>query len=121
MFWSSKKPTREEEKEKHIKGLQHAFPSMRRPNNDNELFEVRFVVDGQFSSLRILVNGEFPNTPPGIIIGIYHDGILILIYLITSDPSTRSSQSFLVRSSKICHWITEGSLKNLFYCLMFKY
>lgn len=65
MFWSSKKPSREEEKEKQIKGLQHAFPSIRRPNNDDELFEVRFVVEGQYSSLRILCTGEFPNTAPG--------------------------------------------------------
>ncbi len=67
MFWSSKKPSREEEKEKHIKGLQHAFPSIRRPNNDDDLFEVRFVVEGQYSSLRILVTGEFPAVAPGIL------------------------------------------------------
>jgi hypothetical protein len=66
MFWSSKKPTREEERDKQLKQLKHAFPSIRRPNNDDQLFEIRFVVEGQYSSLRILITQDFPDSSPGM-------------------------------------------------------
>ncbi len=64
MFGWGKKPTKEEDRERLIKALKHSFPSIRRPNNDDNLFEIRFVVDGQYSSLRVIIPTDFPTTRP---------------------------------------------------------
>lgn len=55
----------DEDREKQIKALQAAFPSLRRPNNDDTLFELKFVVDGLYSSLRVYIPADFPLTRPG--------------------------------------------------------
>lgn len=62
MFW--KKP-KEDDREKQIKQLKNAFPSIRRPNNDDTVFEIRFVVQNQYNSLRIFTPIDFPQTRPG--------------------------------------------------------
>jgi hypothetical protein len=63
MFWGGKK--KEDDKEKQLKHLKAAFPSMRRPNNDDRLFELRFTVDNQYNTLRITVHDDFPQSRPG--------------------------------------------------------
>lgn len=65
MFGWGKKLTKEEEREKQIKELKHSFPSIRRPNNDDALFELKFVVNTQYSSLRVIIPSDFPTTRPG--------------------------------------------------------
>ncbi len=64
MFWATKK--KEDDREKQLKHLKAAFPSMRRPNNDDRLFELRFTVDNQYNTLRITVPDDFPQSRPGI-------------------------------------------------------
>ena len=67
MFWGTTKKKRgDEEKEKQIKELKQVFPSIRRPNNDDNLFEIKFVVNNQYSSLRVFIPGDFPSTRPGM-------------------------------------------------------
>ena len=63
MFWSKKKI--DDDKDKQIRDLKSVFPSIRRPNNDDTLFELKFVVDNQYSSLRIFIPADFPMTRPG--------------------------------------------------------
>lgn len=66
MFWGNTRKKRgDEEKEKQIKELKQVFPSIRRPNNDDNLFEIKFVVNNQYSSLRVFIPGDFPSTRPG--------------------------------------------------------
>lgn len=66
MFWATKtSKKKEDDKEKQIKELKQVFPSIRRPNNDDNLFEIKFVVNNQYSSLRIFIPADFPNTRPG--------------------------------------------------------
>lgn len=63
MFWGKKKT--EDDKEKQLKQLKNAFPSIRRPQNDDALFEIRFMVDNQSNALRIFIPSDFPQTRPG--------------------------------------------------------
>ena len=65
MFWSTKKSKPEDDREKLLKEFKNSFPSVRRPNNDDHLFEIPFVVGGQYSSLRIFIPTDFPQTRPG--------------------------------------------------------
>lgn len=66
MFWGKKKS--EDDKERQLKQLKNAFPSLRRPQNDDNLFEIRFLVDNQNNALRIFVPADFPHIRPGMII-----------------------------------------------------
>jgi hypothetical protein len=66
MFWSSSKSKKkEDDRDKQVKDLKSVFPSIRRPNNDDSLFEIKFVVDNQYSSLRVFIPADFPSTRPG--------------------------------------------------------
>jgi hypothetical protein len=65
MFWSAPKKKKDDEKEKQVKELKQVFPSIRRPNNDDNLFEIKFVVNNQYSSLRVFIPADFPSTRPG--------------------------------------------------------
>lgn len=65
MFWSAPKKKKDDDKERQIKELKQVFPSIRRPNNDDNLFEIKFVVNNQYSSLRVFIPSDFPNTRPG--------------------------------------------------------
>lgn len=66
MFWGAKK--KDDDKEKQLKHMKAAFPSMRRPNNDDRLFELRFTVDNQYNTLRITIPDDFPQSRPGSVI-----------------------------------------------------
>lgn len=57
---------KEEEKDKQIKDLRTSFPSLRRPNNDDALFEMLFEVDKKYNTLRIYISPDFPSTKPGL-------------------------------------------------------
>jgi len=65
MFWSTKKKQKDDDKERLVKELKAIFPSIRRPNNDDSLFEIKFVVDSKYSSLRIFIPPDFPLIRPG--------------------------------------------------------
>ena len=58
----------EDDKDKQIRSLKTAFPSIRRPHNDDSLFEMKIFVDGVYSSLRIVIPTDFPHTRPGLYI-----------------------------------------------------
>lgn len=75
MFWGPKKKKDEVDKEKQIKELKQVFPSIRRPNNDENLFEIKFVVNNQYSSLRVFIPADFPSTRPGA-----HFGGFLLVF-----------------------------------------
>jgi len=64
MFWSAPKKKKDDDKERQVKELKLVFPSIRRPNNDDNLFEIKFVVNNQYSSLRVFIPSDFPNTRP---------------------------------------------------------
>lgn len=64
MFWQKKTKSEDKDKERQIRELKAVFPSIRRPNNDDNLFEIKFVVNTQYSSLRIFIPADFPNTRP---------------------------------------------------------
>ncbi len=65
MFWQKKTKGEDKDKERQIRELKAVFPSIRRPNNDDNLFEIKFVVNTQYSSLRVFIPADFPNTRPG--------------------------------------------------------
>uniref|UniRef100_A0A7S3HG72 VPS37 C-terminal domain-containing protein n=1 Tax=Spumella elongata TaxID=89044 RepID=A0A7S3HG72_9STRA len=64
MFWQKKTKGEDKDKERQIRELKAVFPSIRRPNNDDNLFEIKFVVNTQYSSLRVFIPADFPNTRP---------------------------------------------------------
>lgn len=67
MFWGKKHSHRNSDhndKEKQIKELKSVFPSIRRPNNDDNLFSIQFCVDNKYSALKIFIPAEFPNIRP---------------------------------------------------------
>ncbi len=66
MFWQKKPKGEDKDKERQIRELKAVFPSIRRPNNDDNLFEIKFVVNTQYSSLRVFIPADFPNTRPGM-------------------------------------------------------
>ena len=55
----------DDEKDRQIRELRVTFPSLRRPNNDDELFEMLFEVEKAYSTLRIYLKPEFPSLKPG--------------------------------------------------------
>lgn len=59
------KEKKEDDKEKQLKHMKAAFPSIRRPNNDDRLFELRFTVENQNNTLRISIPDDFPQSRPG--------------------------------------------------------
>ena len=65
MFWGKKKDDTKMLRDKNIKDLSSAFPTIRRPNSDDSLFEILFNVGGVFSTLRIYIPFDFPTTRPG--------------------------------------------------------
>lgn len=66
MFWGSSKKKETEEREKTLKELRTSFPSIRRPNNDDTVYELLFEVNRQFSTLRIYIPTEYPVERPGM-------------------------------------------------------
>jgi len=55
----------EDDREKQISNLKSTFPSLRRPLNDDSQFEMKVVVDGIYSVLRIYIPADFPQIRPG--------------------------------------------------------
>ena len=53
------------DREKKIKEFRQAFPNTRKPYNDDSAFELLFQVDHQFTTLRIFLTSDFPNSKPG--------------------------------------------------------
>jgi hypothetical protein len=67
MFWSRpKKDDSKDLREKNIQELKGAFPSVKRPNNDDSLFEIITTTNGSPNTIRIYIPQDFPNTKPGI-------------------------------------------------------
>lgn len=64
MFWFKGKEQEQYTKEKQIQDLSGAFPSIRRPNQDNNLFEIVFEIDRKYNTLRIYLPSDFPSNKP---------------------------------------------------------
>ena len=62
---ASAKNPKEVTKERLIRELTTTFPSIRRPNNDDTAFEIKFLVEDQYSVLKIYIPSDFPQTRPG--------------------------------------------------------
>ena len=60
------KQKKHEEREKQIKDLRTTFRSIRRPNNDDSVFEILFEVDRMHNTLRIYLLPDFPTSKPGL-------------------------------------------------------
>lgn len=78
MFWFKGKEQEQFTKEKQIQELNGAFPSIRRPNQDNNLFEIVFEIDRKYNTLRIYLPSDFPSNKPGI----YYFIIFVLLFVL---------------------------------------
>lgn len=56
----------DDEKDRQIRELRATFPSIRRPNNDNEVFEIIFEIDRSYNTLRVYLQPDFPASKPGL-------------------------------------------------------
>lgn len=108
MFWGTKK--KEDDREKQLKHLKAAFPSMRRPNNDDTLYDLRFTVDNQYNSIRISIPEDFPQSRPGSRILIDYEFIVSHIRSCSnnSHASNWSSHSSLVGWSENGRRLSKG-------------
>lgn len=93
MFWFKGKEQENYTKEKQIRELTTAFPSIRRPNQDDNLFDVLFEIDRKYNTLRIYLPSDFPANKPGIFRLIFY---IMLISFSSSGNWTGGSS--LVRS-----------------------
>ena len=66
MFWGKKKDNDAEIKIKMIRDLRASFPSLRRPNNDDTVFEIMFELNRQYHTLRVYLSAEFPASRPSM-------------------------------------------------------
>ncbi len=57
MFWK-KKDNDSEIKDKMLRELRGSFPSIRRPNNDDTVFELLFEINKQYNTLRIFIEAQ---------------------------------------------------------------
>jgi hypothetical protein len=57
----------DEGRAKQIKDLRSSFPSLRRPQNDDSIFDMLFEVDKAYSTLRVYIHPDFPNSKPGLL------------------------------------------------------
>eukprot|EP01038_Epipyxis_sp_PR26KG_P011166 gene11166-14984_t len=65
--WGSTKDhkvVKETEKEKQIQILKKSYPSIRRPNNNDDSFEILLNIQSVYSSLKIFIPSDFPNDKP---------------------------------------------------------
>jgi hypothetical protein len=65
MFWFKGKEQENYTKEKQIRELSITFPSIRRPNQDDNLFEIVFEIDRKINTLKIYLPSDFPANKPG--------------------------------------------------------
>ena len=63
-IFGKRKENKADIRNKQFSNLQATFPSLRRL--DEYSSEIMFIVSGQFQTLRIHVNEDFPNSKPGI-------------------------------------------------------
>lgn len=75
MFWFKGKEPEQSTKDKQIRELTSAFPSIKRPNQDDNLFEIIFEIDRKYNTLRIYLPNDFPTTKPGEIILFFPLGV----------------------------------------------
>jgi hypothetical protein len=64
MFWFKGKEPENFTKDKQIRELTTSFPSIKRPNQDDNLFEVVFEIDRKYNTLRIYLPSDFPANKP---------------------------------------------------------
>jgi hypothetical protein len=96
MFWFNKgKEPENYTKEKQIRELSISFPSLRRPNQDDNLFEIIFEIDRKYNTLKIYLPSDFPANKPGTSSPTLC--VLSLIHFL-SPSSGRTSCSSLVGS-----------------------
>lgn len=62
----TKKDEQRDLREKLLRELRQNFPAIKRPNNDDTLFEILFLSSGEYQKLRIFIQTEFPAVKPGI-------------------------------------------------------
>ena len=70
MFWGRKKDNDAAIREKMIRDLRASFPSLRRPNNDDIVFEILFELNQQYHTLRVYLAADFPTSRPSMIISV---------------------------------------------------
>jgi hypothetical protein len=61
---TSSKTSTKSLRDQSISELKAAFPSIRKPNADDSLYEILFSVGGTFSTLRIHMSYDFPLSKP---------------------------------------------------------
>jgi hypothetical protein len=64
MFWFKGKEPENFTKDKQIRELTTSFPSIKRPNQDDNLFEIIFEIDRKYNTLRIYLPSDFPANKP---------------------------------------------------------
>lgn len=119
MFQWAKKSAESFEKERSIKELKAVFPDIRRPNNDNNLFEILFDVQGNaaplaashtlayiartghYSTLKIFIPTDYPVTKPVLQVM----GPLVHPWL--------DEYKQVVGGDKLQHWTKTSSLADL--------
>jgi len=96
MFWGGKK--KEDDRTKQVNQLKHAFPSIRRPHNDDSTFEFRFTVEGHYSTLRLCIPEDFPQGVPTFqVVG-------------PCEHPWLSPMKFVIGSKKLNAWNKDSSL-----------
>ena len=65
MFGFGKKKE-ESERDKQLKALRLAYPTVRRPHNDDSILEVLFLVQKEYNTLKIFLLSDFPNDAPSM-------------------------------------------------------
>jgi hypothetical protein len=65
MHWFRSNKDQEPTREKNVKELCASFPSIRRPQDDDNMFELLFEIDRKYNTLRIYLPSDFPANKPG--------------------------------------------------------
>mmetsp|Transcript_35427 Transcript_35427/g.66106 ORF Transcript_35427/g.66106 Transcript_35427/m.66106 type:complete len:422 (+) Transcript_35427:86-1351(+) len=63
-LWGKSKPSTDSSKARQVADLAACFPSIRRPNNDDNSFELAFEIDRSTNNLRIWLPSDFPANKP---------------------------------------------------------
>lgn len=64
-MFGKKKDDNSGDRDRQIKEFRTYYPTIRRPNNDDTVFEMLFEVDKKYSTLRIYILPDFPTSKPG--------------------------------------------------------
>lgn len=65
MHWFRSQKDHEPTRDKNVKELCASFPSIRRPQDDDNMFELLFEIDRKYNTLRIYLPSDFPANKPG--------------------------------------------------------